>query len=371
MYKAFGIVNSARRNVYVDGLQDYRPIGAFSFLGRYRVIDFPISNLSNSDIERIQVYTGNRPRSLVEHIGTGRHYNINSKNGKLQILFPNDNISNNYNTDICTYLYNMEFIEKMHFPYVVIVPSYMIYKVDFRKLLNQHVESGADITLLYHHVDNANEAYLPCRYLNLNNQKGVTSLSPNIGTAKNRDIFMDTYIMSKDLFVELVHKAKHESSMYMLSDIVNLSCETLDVRGVAHHGFFASITDFKSYFEANMALLDNPPAADNLFQDDWPIYTRTNDSAPTQYYEDADVSKCAVANGCHIEGKIFNSVIGRGCTIEKGAVVENSIVLAGTTITENTHVAYQVIDKNAKLVHMKEIISTAADPGYVRKNDKL
>ena len=91
MYKAFGIVSSSGRNIYVDGMQDYRPIGAFSFLGRYRVIDFPISNMTNSNIERIQVYINNKPRSVVEHLGTGRHYNINSKSGKLQLLFSEHN----------------------------------------------------------------------------------------------------------------------------------------------------------------------------------------------------------------------------------------------------------------------------------------
>ena len=101
MYKAFGIVNSSGRNIYVDGMQDYRPIGAFSFLGRYRVIDFPISNMTNSNIDRIQVYINNKPRSIVEHVGTGRHYNINSKSGKLQLLFSEHNNDNDiYNTDI-------------------------------------------------------------------------------------------------------------------------------------------------------------------------------------------------------------------------------------------------------------------------------
>ena len=94
MYKAFGIVSSSGRNIYVDGMQDYRPIGAFSFLGRYRVIDFPISNMTNSNIERIQVYINNKPRSVVEHLGTGRHYNINSKSGKLQLLFSEHNNDN-------------------------------------------------------------------------------------------------------------------------------------------------------------------------------------------------------------------------------------------------------------------------------------
>ena len=114
MYKAFGIVSSSGRNIYVDGMQDYRPIGAFSFLGRYRVIDFPISNMTNSDIDRIQVYINNKPRSVVEHVGTGRHYNINSKSGKLQLLFSEHNNDNDiYNTDISCYLDNMESLSRM------------------------------------------------------------------------------------------------------------------------------------------------------------------------------------------------------------------------------------------------------------------
>ena len=115
MYKAFGIVNSSSRNIRVEGLEDYRPIGAFSFLGRYRMVDFPISNLSNSGIDRIQVYVKEKPRTLVSHIGTGRHYNINSKSGRLQILFTDSDQRNNiYNTDIASYYENMECIEEMH-----------------------------------------------------------------------------------------------------------------------------------------------------------------------------------------------------------------------------------------------------------------
>ena len=161
MYKAFGIVNSSSKNIRVEGLEDYRPIGAFSFLGRYRVIDFPISNLSNSDIDRIQIYVQEKPRTLVSHIGTGRHYNINSKSGRLQILFSDTAKRNDiYNTDIAAYYENLECIEAMHHEYVVITPDYMVYSADFSTLIAQHIDSGADITLLYHSVDNAKEAYL-------------------------------------------------------------------------------------------------------------------------------------------------------------------------------------------------------------------
>ena len=109
MYKAFGIVNSSSRNIRVEGLEDYRPIGAFSFLGRYRMVDFPISNLSNSGIDRIQIYVKEKPRTLVSHISTGRHYNINSKGERLQVLLTASNQRNKlYTTTITSYYEKME-----------------------------------------------------------------------------------------------------------------------------------------------------------------------------------------------------------------------------------------------------------------------
>ena len=149
MARAFGIVTSSGTHIKVEGLQQYRPIGAFSFLGRYRVIDFPISNMSNSGIDRIQVYVKNKPRSLVEHLGTGRHYNINSKRGKLQLMFSQNSSENDvYNTDIAAFAENLEFIERMHEPYVIIAPAYMVYAANYSELLQAHIDSGADISLL-------------------------------------------------------------------------------------------------------------------------------------------------------------------------------------------------------------------------------
>lgn len=371
MNNAFGIVNPSGNHIWVEGLQSYRSIGAFSFLGRYRVIDFPISNMSNSGIDQIQVYLRNKPRSLVDHLGTGRHYNINSKRGKLRVLFSESSSENDiYNTDIAAFMENIECIERVQYPYVVIVPGYMVYTQNFDHLVQTHIDSGADITLLYHSTDNAKENFLNCDLLNLNRQKGVLSIEKNRGTAKNRNIFMDTYVMKKELFIELIHKARNLSSMYRLAQIVNNQCGDLDIRAVPHRGFFASITDFKSYYDANLSLIDFKNAT-TLFDDEWPIYTRTNDSCPTQYYDTADVKSSVVSNGCLIEGTIENSVIGRGCNILKGAVVKNSILLPGAVIGKDALVENQVVDKGAKVVHAKEVIAAPDKPGYIRRGDTL
>lgn len=371
MARAFGIVTSSGSHINVGGLQQYRPIGAFSFLGRYRVIDFPISNMSNSGIDRIQVYVKRKPRSLVEHLGTGRHYNINSKRGKLQLMFSQNSSENDvYNTDISAFAENIEFIERMREPYVIIAPSYMVYAANYSELLQAHIDSDADITLLYHSVDNAREAFLNCDILNLNKQKGVESIEKNRGSAQKRNIFMDTYIMKKELFIELIKKGKKISSMYTLPQIVAASLGELDVRGVAHRGYFASVTDFNSYYNANISLIDIK-TAEGLFNPDWPIYTKTNDSCPTQYLEGADVKASVISNGCRIEGTIDHSILSRGCIIKKGAVVKNCVILPDVVIGEDTVLENVVVDKHVRISHIKEVKGTPEHPGYVKRGDHL
>ncbi len=352
-------------------MASYRSIPAFSFLGRYRVIDFPISNMSNSGIDRIQVYIRRKPCSLVEHIGRGRHYNINSKSGYLQMVFADSQENKDYyNTDIKAYAENLDRMVKASNTHVVIAPGYMVYTQDFDELLKVHEESGADVTLLYHKVDNAKEAFLSCDCLNLNKQKGVESIQRNNGTTKTRNIFMDTYVMKKEIFLDLVAAAQKASSMYTMKHIINDMCGELDIRGVAHKGYFAPINDLKGYYDANLSLVDQKNVK-TLFSDEWPIYTRTSDSCPTQYYETADVKSSFISNGCQIEGRVENSVIGRGCVIKPGAVVKNCVVLADTVIGNDVHIENHVVDRLAKVTRMKEIIADPEKPGYVKRNDTV
>lgn len=372
MINAFGIVTASNGRYHVQGMEDYRPIGAFSFLGRYRVVDFPVSNLSNSGIDRIQVYVSQNPRSLAEHLSYGQHYNINAKRGKLQLLFNQDSRVNDiYNTDVAAFLDNLEVIERMQQPYVVITPGNMIFKQDFQQLLQQHVDSGADVTLLYHKTDKADDWYRNCAVLDLNRQKGVKSIHLNDGSAANRNIFMDTYVMSKDMLLRLIREAKKRSSIFNLSDILNLEHENLDIRGAQHKGsYMAAIYDLLSYYRANLELL-NYEAAHQLFSSDWPIYTQTTDSSPVHYYEGANVVNSMVANGTSVYGTVENSVVGRGVVIKKGAVVKNCLILGHSVIGEGVHLENQIVDKWAKILNVKELKADPNCPGYIRRSDVL
>lgn len=372
MSDAFGIITSSANHQRVSGLQDFRPMGAFSFAGRYRVIDFPLSNMSNSGIDHIQVYVRENPRSLIEHLSSGSSFNINSKKGKLQVLFSNNNTNDIYNTDVAAFSQNLNIIERIPEKYVVIAPSYLIYVQDFSDLLRQHIASGADITCLYHHVTNAKEKFLNCNVLNLNKQKGVISIDYNRGTAKERNIFMSTYVMAKDIFVELVKRSMAYSSVYTLAQAVGKAAETgeYDIRGIAHHGYFETCSNFKSYFDANLDLL-NIEESQALFSKEWPIYTVTTDSAPTRYFETGSAKNSLIANGCTVKGTVENSVIGRSVMIEEGAVIRNCVVLAYAKIGKDVHLENQVVDKWAQIVHTKEIVSTPDNPGYIKREDIL
>jgi glucose-1-phosphate adenylyltransferase len=373
MAKAFGIVTSTPRRVNVYGLQDCRPAGAFSFLGRYRVIDFPISNLTNSGIENIQVYLNKFPRSLTDHLGTGRQYNINSKNGRLQLLFCNHNNHNEvYNTDVSDYLDNMDYLNLIDQEYVVIQPCYMIFKQDFADILEEHIQSGADISMLYHKVNNGRDHFLSCRVVTVDKDQKITSLSENRGNRASQSIFMDSYVMKKDLFVDLVRKARDYSSTFSLAQMISKECEeqNLNIRGIQHKGYFAAICDLQSYYDASIELLDMKVAR-SLFSDDWPIYTRTTDSCPTQVFEGANIYHSLVSDGCEIEGTVANSVIGRGVKIGRDAVVKNSVVLSYSEIGPGVHMEYQIVDKWAKVLKTKELIARPDDPGYVKTADRL
>ena len=371
MAKAFGIITSPSNRYYVEGLQDYRPIAAFSFVGRYRIIDFPISSMSNSGIEHIFVYTSGNPRSLTEHLGSGRLYNINSKRGKLQLLFHDaGSVNRIYNTDIAAFYENLEHIERTTEEYVIVAPSNFIYTEHYDELLSQHIESGADVSLLFQRVDDANEHYLGCRTLNINRQKGVAAIEINMGNEKGRNIFLDTYVMKKEVLLALIARAKRLSSMYTLSQMLSLSCDELDVRAIPHKGFMAAITDFRSYYDANLALIDQKNAA-SLFDPSWPVYTRTTDSCPAQFFEGASAKGSLVSNGCTIEGTIENSVLGRGIHVGKGAVIRNSVILSYAEIGENVRIENEVVDKWAKIIHAKEVAADPDHPGYVKRNDTL
>ena len=371
MYNALGIIAYNDANVYVEGLEKYRPVAAFGFIGRYRLMDFPISNMTNSGMNDIDIFVNGDPKVMFEHIGSGRQYNINSKHGHLGIVpvFPDGERAARI-SDVATYYKYLYQIEQDTNEYVIIAPVNYIYKVNYAEYLQQHVESGADVSVLYQRVDNAKEEFINCDILDLNAQKGVQSFGMNLGNKKNQVLSLQTYILSKEMFVEMIKKAHSTSSMYWFKDALNDSCEDLDIRGINYRGKVYPIYDLKSYYDSNMKMLEDENMKE-FIDVNWPIYTRTNDSAPTIYLEEGCAKNSLVSNGCTISGKIRSSIIGRGVVVGKGAVVEDCIILPGVHIAPNAVLKNVIVDKGVRIVHKKEIIGSKDAPIYINRRETV
>ena len=369
--QALGIVTFEDNTATIEGLGDYRPVPAISFMGRYRIIDFILSNMTNSGIDSVQVYCKEKPRNLFEHLGDGSHYNINSKRGMLRILYGEKSFSSQvYNHDVANYLLNMQYIELDPNPYVVIAPSYFVYSIDFNDVLKQHVESKADVTILYSSTNDGKRAFLGCDTLEMDKTHSVTAFGKNRGSRKNETISMEAYVMRKDLFISLVKEAAEVSSLYWFKDILKDSLGELRVQGYSVRGFVACINSLPEYYRWMMSLRD-PSTASGLFKPGWPIYTQTSDSAPTKFTDDAEVKGSVVANGCVIDGTVQDSIISRNVRICHGAIVKDSIILPGAYIGEDAKLDHVVVDKYAIIHHVKALKGTDDDLVYVKRRDRI
>lgn len=371
MSKVLGILNFEPSYVHVRGLEDFRPISATSILGRYRIIDFMLSNFTNSGVDNIKLFIKNRPRSTVEHV-THTSYNINSKRGKIQLLHGDVDYKNNdlFNVDIQAFKTYMEFIEGENPSYVIIAPTHFIFKQDFNELLDYHIKSKNDITMLYHNSNNADRKYLMGDVLTLDKNSRITGFAKNRGKRKKASVSLETYVMSFITFKQLVEEACMTSSLYSLSDIVADCVRAMKIGGYQHTGYFACINNLRAYYEANMEI-KNEKEILKLINNDWPIYTKTNDSCPTLYKEGSKVTGSIIANGCQIEGTIINSVIGRNVVVKQGAVIKDSVILPDTLIDKNVKLECAVVDRLCIVTHVKDLKGTKEEPIYIKRGDRI
>ena len=371
MFNALGIVAYNDNSIYVEGLDKHRPIAAFNFPGRYRLMDFPVSNMANSGMDCIDVYTNGDPKVLFEHVGDGRHYNINSKHGHVGIIpVFTDGQRPSTVPDVQQYYNNLYQIERDVNEFVIIAPDNYIYKCNYADLLDTHAASGADVSILYQKIDTAREEFINCDILEFDKDHRVTAIDRNRGTNKNRNLSLMTYVMSKKVFVDLVKKARATSAMFWFRDILNASCADMNIKAVNYRGHVYSIYDLRSYFQSNLKMLNEENFKD--FNDpDWPIYTRTNDSAPASYLPGGSTNRTFVSNGCQIAGEVTNSIVGRGVTIGKDASVDNCVILPGAEIGDNANLCNVVIDKGAHIVHKKDLAGTVDEPVYIDRRETV
>lgn len=349
-----------------------RPLGAVTFLGRYGLIDFTLSNFANSGIDKMYVLVKKGILQMKNHIGSGSIWNTNTIRGMITLLINEEGLLNpKFNTDVANVRTNMN-LRKMDFDYVVLAPSFMLASIDYNPFIEQHVNSGKDISVIYAPVKNVEHEYDNCDVLKMNKNGEVFSISKNTGRLKDANISLESFIISKNALIKLVNDELDISEFYSFRQVITHEVNNglISLNGLRFDGYFAPILDIEHYISYSFKMLDKKESS-KLFLQDWPIYTTPHGTPPALYGKKAEVSNCFIANGSMINGKVKNSIISRDVTIEEGAEVSNCIIFTGSYIGKDVKMKYVLTDKEVKVVENKNNCGSSDRFLYLKHGAKI
>lgn len=347
----------------------HRAIASTSFLGRYAFVDFQLSNFLNSNIPYIGILCQKHIRSLSRHVGNGNSWINNTKIGQFQILYDEPNIANpGYNTDVADLFENRWFLNGIKPDYVVIAPPYMVYRADFQALLADHIASGSRISLLYSHQKGLKKSFIGAKKIYISERGKVTRIEPNRGETDEGDISLATMIMDYPMLESLLEFAQGTSSFFSIGDTLNHLSPSVLIRAVRHEGYVKSFDSLSNYLKYSLDLL-NDETYTSLFSENWPIYTKSYDTAPALYKKGGTAVNSYIANGSIIAGTVINSILGRGVRVHKGAVIKNAVIGSDAVIEEGIHIENAIVDKEAQVLHVKEVVGTIDNPLYIAQGD--
>ena len=371
MDKVVGICN-LHDDPNLGELTKNRPCGAVTFLGRYGLVDFTLSNFSNSGFNHVYVLVKNGILAMRNHIGSGAVWTTNTRRGFVKLFVNEKGLSNpKFNTDIANMKANLPH-ENVEFEYAVIAPSFMLANIDYRPIVEEHIASEADVTVVYSHMKDTDEEFINCDSLKVNASGKVTKIERNIGKKDEADISLESFVISRDMLEKIVMGAKDISEIYNFRDLIRYHVNEgkLNLHGYKFEGYVAPILSLNEYVKQSFNLLSYH-SRDKLFTEDWPIYTTTHNTPPTLYQKNADVQNSFIANGSVIKGKVRRSIISRGVVIEEGAEIENCIIFTNTEVGKGVKLNYVLADKRAVISHVKELSGKEDDVLFIGQGAKI
>lgn len=367
MKKIIGFLN-LHNSPSLGELTSSRPLASTSFLGRYAFMDFVLSNFANSGIDEVGILVKEYARSINKHLKFGSSWNINTKTGSRIVMMNEEYYTNpRYNHDINNIRNNDWFLYQSKAEYVVIAPAHFVMSIDYRKAVDAHIASNADITMVYAKTENAKTDFIGCDRLTIY-QNTVTNITTNKGEREKANISLETYIMSREMLHRMLKEVPNISALYSINDYVNYMIKILKVKAYLHKGYVRCFDSLSHYMQYSLELL-NYSVRQQLFNPNWPIYTVTHDTPPSKYGEHAEVSNSFIANGAIIEGNVSGSIISRSVAIREGATVTNSIILTDTIITSDMTLEYCIVDKYARVIHARDLKGTEKQPLYIKQGD--
>ena len=375
--EALGIIFPNSHDSLVPELVGERLMASIPFAGRYRMIDFVLSSMVNSGIVNVSIVVRKNYHSLMDHLGSGREWDLTRKNGGLNIFPPYaEKGIKVYNGRVEGLVTILGFLRAQKEKYVVMSDTDIAGNFDFGAMIDAHIASKADITVVY------TQEKLPATALaadeesqdlyytfNVNDDGRIVGMEINSKDTGLTNFGMDIYIMEREFLIQQISYAYTHGYVNFGRDIILRQLDTLNVQGYRYDGYIAQITGLKGYFDENMRLLDDENL--NALFSPSAIYTKIRDDNPTRYITGSNVENIMAADGCVIEGEVENSVLFRGVKVAKGAKVRNCVLMQDTVVEAGADIEYLVTDKNVVITEGKELKGTDTFPVYVAKNQKV
>lgn len=367
MGNVVGLIFSNMHDNAIEELTKNRTVGSILFGGRYRLIDFPLSNMVNSGISEIGIITKSNFQSLIDHVGSGREWDLARKKGGLHILPPFGNNSLGiYRGRIEALSGIINFITRSPADYVLMSDCDIVANIDYMPVLKAHIEKNADITVVCHNGVYTMEQTRYSTVFAVNEEGRVYDVLTNPQISGMCNISLNMYLIKKELLVQLVQHAIARNQHNFERDIIQARVKELNIMAYQYSGYVGRIDSISSYYKENMALL-NPSNRKQLFTENRPIYTKVRDNAPCKYGIGSKVKNSLVADGCIIEGEVENCVIFRGVKVGKGARVKNSIIMQDTIIGEKADLNYVITDKKVIISDNRTLSGSQVYPLFVGK----
>lgn len=373
---ALGIIFPNMYDALVPELVNVRSMASIPFASRYRMIDFILSSMANCNIDNISLLVNNNYHSLMDHLGSGREWDLVRKNGGLNIFPPFADKTVKHNSGQMGSLAGiLGFLKKQKEKYVVMSDTNIAVNFDFNAMIRAHIDNNADVTVAY------NEQKLPESILKAEaNDKGfyytfdikegrIQKIYINSKETDIQNFSMNIYVLERELLIDMIDDAFTHGLEFFVRDVLLPRLSKLNIQAYQYKGYIARISDTKSYFDENMRLLDDHNL-DDLFSVAQ-IYTKVRDDNPTRYVNGATVSNIMAADGCIIEGEVENSILFRGVKVGKGAKVKNCVLMQDTVVEPGAEIEYLITDKNVKVSAGKEMKGTDTYPIYIGKNKEI
>ncbi len=366
-----GLIFGSINDEAVIDLTKLRTMGSIPYGGRYRTIDFPLSNMVNSGISEIGVITKSNYGSLLDHLGSGREWDLARKKGGLHLLPPFSQVGGGTYQGRLDALGNIwSFVEHTRAEYVILSNCDVITTIDFTDALKQHQTSGADITVIYAKgLYNSEKNKNGC-ILQIDEENNIKEVLINPQLSGECNVELDMFIMSTKFLKQVVAEALSKSQKSLIRDILQARKDEFVFKAYEHKGHFFKIDSLEAYYRANLDLLD-ADIRNNIFVGNAPIYTKVGDNAPVKYGLESNVKHSLVADGCMIEGTVENCVLFRGVKIGKGAVVRNSVIMQGSVVGDGCTLDAIIADKNVSISENRILTGSADYPLYLGKWAKI